>query len=220
MKNITKQIGIFLSYFFYEFIMITILALFNINYFTLNYMTKIYITCITNALYMIFLIFMYKKELKEDIQDFKKNYKSYLLKYIGLYILGVFLMMISNIVIGHFIGTSVSNNEIELRKLINDYPIYMFLSTCIFAPFIEEMIFRKTVKKILINKYAFIIISGLIFGALHITDFTDYKQLLLGISYIIMGIDFAYIYHKTNNIFTTMTFHFMHNLILFIIQIL
>ena len=219
MKNITKQIGIFLSYFFYEFIMITILALFNINYFTLNYMTKIYITCITNALYMIFLIFIYKKELKEDIQDFKKNYKSYLLKYIGLYILGVFLMMISNIVIGHFIGTSVSNNEIELRKLINDYPIYMFLSTCIFAPFIEEMIFRKTVKKILINKYAFII-SGLIFGALHITDFTDYKQLLLGISYIIMGIDFAYIYHKTNNIFTTMTFHFMHNLILFIIQIL
>lgn len=220
MKNITKQIGIFLSYFFYEFIIVTILALFNINYFTLNYMTKIYITCITNALYMIFLIFMYKKELKEDIQDFKKNYKSYLLKYIGLYILGVFLMMISNIVIGHFIGTSVSNNEIELRKLINDYPIYMFLSTCIFAPFIEEMIFRKTVKKILINKYAFIIISGLIFGALHITDFTDYKQLLLGISYIIMGIDFAYIYHKTNNIFTTMTFHFMHNLILFIIQIL
>lgn len=220
MKNITKQIGIFLSYFFYEFIIVTILALFNINYFTLNYMTKIYITCITNALYMIFLIFMYKKELKEDIQDFKKNYKSYLLKYIGIYILGVFLMMISNIVIGHFIGTSVSNNEIELRKLINDYPIYMFLSTCIFAPFIEEMIFRKTVKKILINKYAFIIISGLIFGALHITDFTDYKQLLLGISYIIMGIDFAYIYHKTNNIFTTMTFHFMHNLILFIIQIL
>lgn len=220
MKNITKYILLFLSYFFYEFIIITILALFNINYFTLNNMTRLYITCITNALYMIFLIFMYKKEFKEDVDDFKKNYKTYLLKYIGFYILGIFLMFLCNLLVGHFIGTSISNNEVELRKLIDNYPVFMFLSTCIYAPFIEEMIFRKTIKKIIINKYAFIIISGLIFGALHITDFTDYKQLLLSIGYIVMGIDFAYIYHKTNNIFTTMSFHFIHNLILFIIQIL
>ena len=68
------------------------------------------------------------------------------------------------------------------------------------------------------NKYVFIILSGLIFGILHISDYTNATEILFGIPYVIMGIDFAYIYYKTDNIFTTMSYHMMHNLILLVIQ--
>ena len=44
------------------------------------------------------------------------------------------------------------------------------------------------------------------------------NEILMGIPYIIMGLDFAYIYAKTKNIFTTMTLHSIHNLTLLIIQ--
>ena len=82
------------------------------------------------------------------------------------------------------------------------------------------MIFRKSIKNIVKNKYAFVIISGLLFGLLHISDYTDIKEYIMSVSYIVMGLDFAYIYHKTNNIFTTMSIHSFHNLLLFITTIL
>ena len=65
-----------------------------------------------------------------------------------------------------------------------------------------------------------IILSGIIFGLAHITDPSNMTELLFSIPYIVMGIIFALIYSRTNNIFTTITFHLCHNLILLIIQFL
>jgi membrane protease YdiL (CAAX protease family) len=96
----------------------------------------------------------------------------------------------------------------------------MIFSSVIYAPFVEEIIFRKSIKNVIKNPYIFIIISGFLFGILHINDYKNFSEILMGIPYIIMGLDFAYIYHKTNNIFTTMTFHFCHNLILLLIQLI
>ena len=65
------------------------------------------------------------------------------------------------------------------------------------------------------------IISGFIFGLVH-TNITDntFNDFLVAIPYIIMGIDFSYIYSKSDNIFTTIIYHSMHNLILLLIQLI
>ena len=65
---------------------------------------------------------------------------------------------------------------------------------------------------------SFVVASGLIFGVAHISNFGSVTEWLFGIPYMIMGMDFAYIYCKSDNIFTTMSYHMMHNLILLIIQ--
>ena len=219
-KKIIVNFVTFFSYFVYEYLFIAIFQVFNLDFFKLNMFGRIVFLSITNLTFMIFLCFIYKKELKEDWIDFLKNKKEYLKKYVVYYMIGVILMGFSNIVIQKLTNTSISGNEEAIRSYIKSFPIYMSFTSIIYAPFVEEMIFRKSIKNIINNKYIFIVLSGVIFGALHITDYSDVNQILLGIPYIIMGLDFAYIYYKTNNIFTTMTFHIIHNFILLAIQLI
>lgn len=218
MKKILKNILIFLSYFIYDILFKAILYAFNINYYTLDIKNKIIYTIIIGVIYILILIFLYRKELKEELKDYKDNYKKYLSNNIIIYLIGVLLMGVSNIIISKITHQSLAGNEEITRGLIKLYPIYMIYSSIIFAPLVEELIIRKSLKNILKFKYLFIILSGLIFGLLHISDYKDINEILFSIPYIIMGIDFAYIYYKTNNIFTTMTLHMCHNLILLIIQ--
>ena len=220
MKKITKNILIFISYFFYNLIFNDILLCFNINYKSFNTNQKIIYMIVTSLIYLLIIIFLYRKELKEEIKDFKINHRKYISKNILIYLAGVLLMGLTNTILTSITRNDLSTNESLIREYIDKYPLYMAFSTVIFAPISEELIFRKSIKNIFKNKYLFIIISGLIFGVLHIQNFGDINDILFSIAYIIMGLDFAYIYSRTNNIFTTMTFHICHNLILFIIQLL
>jgi len=220
MKKILKNILIFISYFIFDITIKAIISLLGINYMSFNYDQKMLTTFIISIFYLLIILFLYRKELFIDLKDFKNNYKKYISKYIIIYLIGVLLMIIGNTIISKITNQSLSGNEIEIRERITNYPLIMIFSTIIYAPIIEEIIFRKSIKNIFKNKYLFIIISGLIFGILHITNFKDLNEILYSIPYIIIGLDFAYIYYKTNNIFTTITFHFCHNLILLIIQLL
>lgn len=220
MKKITKNILIFLSYFVYNIIFRDILLLFNVSYYFFDEKQKILYSVISTAIYLLIVIFLYRKELKEEILDFKENYKKYLSKNILIYLAGILLMGLTNIILTKITGSSLSGNEAIIRERIVKYPIYTAISAVLLAPIVEELIFRKSLKNIFKFKYLFIIISGLIFGILHIQNFSDMNEILYSIAYIIMGLDFAYIYSRTNNIFTTMTFHLCHNLVLFIIQLL
>ena len=126
----------------------------------------------------------------------------------------------SNLILQKITGLELSGNESTLRELIKSIPMYMGFSTVLYAPFVEEIIFRKSIRNVTKNKKIFVLLSGFIFGILHITSFSNIKEIIMGIPYIIMGIDFAVIYVKSNNIFTTMIFHLFHNLILFLMIIL
>ena len=206
-KTITLNLSMFLSYFIFQFVPILIASLYGANNTTL---------IITYLVYLLFVIYVYKTELKVDYINLKvKN----IIKYIPIYLIGIVLMGISNYCLGKITNIDLASNEETVRLLIKKVPIYMCFSTCIFAPIVEEIIFRKTIKNIFKNKYFFIILSGLIFGLVHLSFAKiNLDELLMIIPYVIMGIDFAYIYHKSNNIFTTITLHTIHNLILLIIQ--
>ena len=56
------------------------------------------------------------------------------------------------------------------------------------------------------------------FGMVHLNINPSINDYLMIIPYIVMGLDFAYIYSKTDTIFSTIGFHMLHNLILLIIQ--
>ena len=219
-KKIIINLVVFFSYFFYEIILVYAAKSYKIDYFKMDTSHKIIFLTVINIIYIIFLLAIYKFEIRKDIDDFKVNRVKYFKKYIVYYLAGVFLMGITNIIIQQLTNTTISGNEETVREYIKLYPLYMTFSTVIYAPLVEELIFRKSIKNIVSNKYVFIILSGVIFGALHISDFSNTNQILLGIPYIIMGLDFAYIYYKTNNIFTTMTFHILHNSILLCIQLI
>jgi len=105
--------------------------------------------------------------------------------------------------------------------MISVSPVFMLLNTAILAPIIEELTFRKSFRIVFKNNIAFILISGIVFGALHvITSITNTYDYLYLLPYCSLGIAFSYMYYKTDNIFAPIFMHFMHNSIMTILNIL
>jgi membrane protease YdiL (CAAX protease family) len=220
-KSILKSIFVFIFYFIYDILVSLVIKKIGIDTSTWSLLTKnIYLISI-HLIFLIIIIFIYKDDLKENIKDFKKNGFTYIKKYINVFLFGIILMGISNIIVTNITGLEMSNNEEAVREYIKLYPVYMAFSTVIYAPIAEEITFRKTIRGIINNKYLFILVSGFIFGFIHITGsdgvitLNDY---LMSIPYMLMGGVFAYIYYDSDNILTTMSMHSIYNFVLLMIQ--
>ena len=97
----------------------------------------------------------------------------------------------------------------------------MLFSCSIVAPVLEEMTFRRALNGLIKNKWIFIILSGVIFGLLHIIgSYKSPMDLLYIIPYGSMGCAFAYLLSKTDNITLPIIIHMMHNTILVLMQII
>lgn len=214
-KEIIKFILIFLLYLLYSDIIIIILTKLGVNIKVLPNNLKIAIMFLINLSLMIMLFIFYSKSIKENFKDFKSNFKTYIKDNFKYYVIGLLIMIISNIIISFFIEGN-STNETLIREYINIMPIYMIFSSCIYAPFTEEMVFRKSLRNCFNNKVLYILLSGLIFGSMHLLSASNLVELVFLIPYSSLGCVFAYMYYKTNNIFVPMTFHMVHNTIIVI----
>ncbi len=189
-----------------------------INISKMTIMAKTIYLIICEIIIMGIIAIINKEKLKKNFKDIKINYNEYFKKYLKLYILALIIMMISNLIINS-ITNNIAGNEETIRNTFNKAPIYMFFSAVIFAPFTEEMVFRNSIKNIITNKNTFILISGLIFGALHVIgNITTIYDVLYIIPYATPGIALAIMLEKTDNIFVPMGIHFLHNGLLMTLQ--
>lgn len=216
-KNIIKAVIIFTLSITYTYLMSALFkSLFNINIANMNEIIKVLFSSLFNIIFIFLLILIYHKDLKNDLNDFKENYKSYLSFGLKIWIISVILMIIGNKIIYQYFPYEAANETIA-QAYTYKFPIYMIFSSIIYAPFTEELIYRKSIRDIfnneLIEKILYILISGLIFGYVHTTAGTDELEILYIIPYGIVGSAFAYIYTKTKNIYTTIALHATHNLI-------
>ena len=181
---------------------------------------KLIVSIIYELLILITIIFIYLKTIATDFADFKTNMKYYINKYLKYWFLNLGLMSISNIIIINITNINNSTNQEYVTKLLSKFPLYAIIATVLIAPLTEELIFRLNIRKIFKNDILFIIISGLLFGALHLTVATSIKELLFIIPYSIPGMIFAYTYTKSDNIFVPISLHTLHNTVMIILQIL
>lgn len=190
-----------------------ILSLFGINTDTLSETTKIIITFLNDLLFLALLIKVYYKTLKEDFNKyFRHNFKENFKTSISYWLLGLGIMVISNYIIAIVMNGQLAQNEESVRNLVDLFPLYMTFEIIIYAPLSEELIFRKSIRDIISNKYLYAIISGIIFGGLHaISSITNLTSLLYLIPYCSLGIIFGLLYTKSNNIFSTIVIHALHN---------
>lgn len=129
-------------------------------------------------------------------------------------------MMISNFVISFLLNASQATNEQMVQKMISAMPYLLIISAGIIAPINEEILFRKVFKDNIKNKIICILVSGILFGYMHVTSATTILQFLYIIPYSSLGISFAVMYSKTDSIFTSMSMHMFHNTILTILSII
>lgn len=154
------------------------------------------------------------------VSDIKKNHFKYFSQNFKYYLLGVGAMMAANYLI-MILGGDISENESTIRNQFATNPVYTYISAVFLAPVLEECVFRLGFRNIFKNKLLFILVSGLVFGGLHLIGNFDNPLIFLHlIAYSGCGVAFAYILTRTNNILVSMGFHFMHNGILMSIQLI
>lgn len=171
--------------------------------------------------YMVVVYFIYRKVINKNFKEYFKKFSINFEESFKYYFIGLLIMLGSNLIITLFFPQAIAGNEETLREYIDNYPLYMIFSTIIYAPFMEELIFRKSMKDIFlvkynnkITKYLYILSSGLIFGSLHVIgQVTSMYDLLFLIPYCSLGIAFAMLYYKSDNIFSTISIHFLNNLV-------
>ncbi len=169
---------------------------------------------------MAIIVLIFRKKLEKDWQDMKQNHMNYYSKYLKYWLIAIMIMMLSNLFIMNFTSNGIANNEQAVQELFDISPIYIFFSAVIFAPVVEELVFRQGIRNIIPNNLLFILTSGIVFGGLHVISgsMESLTELLYLIPYCAPGIAFAYILSKTDNIFVSMGIHFMHNGILIALQ--
>lgn len=196
-------------------------SLLKIDLATVPYWIKVVYSIFYQLLILFLIAFIFRKELKKDFEDLKQNHKTYFKKYLKYWFLMLALMMISNLFIQIVLPNQIAGNEEQIREMFKVSPIYIFISSVLIAPFLEELVFRLGIRHVIKNDILFILVSGLVFGSLHVFGNVEVPlDYLYIIPYSIPGFIFAYILTKSKNIFTTMGLHFLHNGILMSLQFL
>lgn len=211
-KTAALGLACLIIYFGMNDLELTVLDLFNIDFSSLSVPIKVTFLIIFEIIIMSIIMFILNKSLSKDIKDMKNNHKKYFKKYFKFWLISIGIMMISNAFITLISGNSLSGNEEALRSTFKISPLYIYFSSVIFAPVVEELVFRRGIKTIIPNKYAFIFISGFVFGGLHIiSSFSGPIDLLYLIPYCAPGFAFAYILADSDNVLVSMALHLMHN---------
>lgn len=225
MKEKIKKIMVFICFYFLflynSLIYLVPLKLLNISYNNLNANIKVLLSITASITISLIMIIVYRKDLKVMFNDYKKNYKNYFDLGLKCYFVGLLIMCLSNALIGIFTPVHEANNEVLVQNMLKTTPILSFISASFCAPFLEEMLFRKSLGDIFDNKYIKIFMCGLVFGLLHVVfSMNSLYDLLYIIPYGALGSAFACILTKKNNIFIPITFHMLHNGILTLISII
>ncbi len=218
LKNCSIGILVILSYFLIPtYIKYVVAYLANGS---LSEKISVILSIIIEILTLAVILLLFNKRIKENYVDLKKNHKKYFSKYFKFYLIGLAVMYISNAILIFGLNGGLAGNEESIRSILLVHPIYVYISAVLIAPSVEELVFRGAIKNIIPNSILYILCSGLIFGVMHLVgNITSIIDLLYIIPYSSLGIAFAYIYSKTDNIFVTMMLHTMHNGILISIQI-
>ena len=165
------------------------------------------------------VLYIFGKRLKRDFKAFKENFGSYIgyiFKWWGI-MLGLSLVAA---VIRLLLGGDV---ETANQAGLNSMPLwYVGPLAIIWAPFVEEGIFRGGLRRFVKNDKLFIVLSAVLFGLLHTigSETGLYNIFIQSLQYMVMGFVMARAYVKTNNICVNMGIHCVQNTLGVVMMIL
>ena len=206
------SLGLMIGFLIFDIIYIFI----GIDFNTITFEQTIFLTLIKYIFFMLLLIIIYHRYLKEKWFDFKNNFKKYFKITFKDWFTGILIMLFANMIINRFINGPGENEE-AVQDIISKTPFIAIFMTSFFAPFNEEMIYRKSLQDCFKNKYLYMLVSGFIFGFIHVMGAVNPYEYLLIISYGALGFMFAHTLSETDNIFCTIMMHMLHNSVLTIL---
>ncbi len=165
------------------------------------------------------LVFV-RKDILKQFKEFIKNPKKVLNKGFSYWGYGIVIMIISNLVVTSLLG-NIAVNEQVTRETIMKTPFYAIPTIVFFGPFLEELVFRFCFRKSFSKEVPYALFCGFIFGLLHVMTAFDplsfsniikhAGEFLFIIPYGSLGFFFAKAYYETDNIFSSIIPHMLHN---------
>lgn len=220
-KGLILAIVVFLVFYFSSFFQLIPIILFNMNIQNITEAQNVMLSTFSNVILLLILFLIFRKEIIKEWKKFKDKFLENIDTGIKYWLVGLTIMMISNIIINLIMNLGQAANEQAVQQMISAIPWLMFINAGIIAPCTEELVFRKSFRKAFTNKWLFILMSALIFGSLHVLpSMTSPLELLYIIPYGSLGGAFAYMYQKTDTIFTPITMHMFHNSALVLLSII
>lgn len=171
-------------------------------------------------LFLLVIIFNFKR-LKNDFLIFISNKKVNIKFIFKRYFIMFLLLIIVSIPIIYIGGGKQSNNQQLLNIIFKKMPLVTFLLSTVYAPIVEENIFRLSLGNLINNKKIFVIFSGILFGLLHVIGkINNIQDMIYILQYSTLGICLAKAYYDSKNIFSSIGMHFLQNFIAAILVLL
>lgn len=217
--NLLKFIIILIAFFGISNVILRVFGFMGIDIANGDAVDMAYYQALVETVIAIIIFLIYRHNLKEEYNNLK-NRNKVIEDLIRLFLVFLVVKIGSAIatsgiafILGEEIGESENQNVIiEIAK---GAPLITLISTAVLAPFVEEGIFRLGLSKLYNNKWLFIVVSGLIFGLMHIfpTTLSVSVALIYSITYVVMGVYLAYTYVKYDNIWYCILIHGLNNLL-------
>jgi len=176
------------------------------------------INVIFDIIMLILVLIIFYPKFKRDFISFKNNHKAYfsfVLPKLGIMYLIYFGVSFVSVSLAQS-STSINQETLESLPLLYTIP-----AAILWAPIVEEILFRGCIRRFIKNNTIYIIVSALIFGLLHTINETSLLNMLaLTIPYATLGGFYAYLYSKTDNILNNILCHSFHNTVAILITIL
>lgn len=209
--NLVKTILIFLIYFIYTNVINSLLH-------TIGITDHVIVWFVSDLCFFLGIVLYYQNSICESVSEFKKNY-TFKKKMITIFkwffiitIINFLYASISYMILGT--NSSLDENTISLRKIVDVSTMYTIFKTLIFASVAEELLFKKAIRDVVPNDGLFYVVSSFIYAAVNImyTNITVFS-IVDFIQYFLFSILLSYCYVKNkDNIFLIMMIKFVYAL--------
>lgn len=197
--------------------------MFNINIFNaifkfIGFDNNILSMLIADLFFLIAIIFIYRKNLKTKLDIFKNEYSKkgkiwQILKW-------VLIILIVNVAMGTLteifypeLASGIDENTYEVTKLFDVSFLYFAFKILLFAPIAEELIFKESIRDVVDNDVAFVLISSAIYTEMNVLYSSNGIHFLDIFVYFIPSLILSQAYVKNkDNIIVVIFIKFFYNL--------
>lgn len=218
-QNYTKlftSICVIILYFIWPYFINSVLSILKISE-----PLSVYLTLAADFALMLVIVWIYFDGLKKDFQSLKNNLKKLILKGGKIFLIGFILYTLVSSIFVLLVPNAVNDNANSLLNVFDKSPLFLFIITMFYYPIIEELVFKKTFKDVLTNKWFFIIATAIINASFEVV--LSYQNVYNLVNIVPTAVFYgmlSYIYYETNNIIVSMVYRMIYNLLPFLLALL
>lgn len=209
--DVIKTIIVLVAYFTYNLVISSLLMVIGLN-------SSISSFFISDLLFLLGVIIIYRQDIKTDFKSFNNEGK--ISKKILTVLFWILMIFVVNLLFGAITNgmfdSSQDSNTSALYSLGQESLVYMVFKTLVFSIVAEELVFKKSISKVINSKILIVILSSLFYAIANIIycDLTSLPVWIDALGYFVIYLITSIMYVKhNNNIFLVMIVKFFYNLI-------